>query len=89
MEKFGSGRARLAALDPLQRLKLAVEVASVKHAQLKTMSVLPHIVRHSTAMSLLHHESPSTTHMYVVEADLAIKERSLARLKQPEVKQAR
>ncbi len=57
--------------------------------------------RHSTAMSLLQsgadpceialwlgHESPSTTHMYV-EADLAMKERALARLKQPEVKQAR
>ena len=36
----------------------------------------------------LGHESPSTTHMYV-EADLAMKERALARLKQPEVKQAR
>jgi site-specific recombinase XerD len=84
-----------------QRLKLAVEAASVKHPQLKTMSVSPHIVRHSTAMSLLQawvdpceialwlgHESPSTTHMYV-EADLAMKERALARLKQPEIKQAR
>ena len=84
-----------------QRLKLAVEVASVKHAQLKTMSVSPHVVRNSTAMSLLQsgvdpceialwlgHESPSTTHMYV-EADLAMKERALARLKQPDVKQAR
>ena len=69
--------------------------------QLKTMTVSPHIVRHSTAMSLLQsgvdpceialwlgHESPSTTHMYV-EADLAMKERALARLKPPEVKQAR
>ena len=84
-----------------QRLKLAVEVASVKQGQLKTMSVSPHVARHSTAMSLLQsgvdpceialwlgHESPSTTHMYV-EADLAVKERALARLKQPEVKQAR
>jgi site-specific recombinase XerD len=94
------GRAMTRA-NVAQRLKLAVEVASVKHAQLKTMSVSPHIVRHSTAMSLLQsgvdpceialwlgHESPSTTHMYV-EADLAMKERALARLKQPEVKQAR
>ena len=84
-----------------QRLKLAVDAASVKHPQLKTMSVSPHVVRHSTAMSLLQsgadpceialwlgHESPSTTHMYV-EADLVMKERALARLKQPEVKQAR
>jgi len=94
------GRAMTRA-NVAQRLKLAVEVASVKHAQLKTMSVSPHIVRHSTAMSLLQsgvdpceialwlgHESPSTTHMYV-EADLAMKERALARLKQPEIKQAR
>jgi site-specific recombinase XerD len=84
-----------------QRLRLAVDAASAKHPQLKTMSVSPHIVRHSTAMSLLQagvdpceialwlgHESPSTTHMYV-EADLAMKERALARLKQPEIKQAR
>lgn len=94
------GRAMTRA-NVAQRLKLAVEVASVKHVQLKTMSVSPHIVRHSTAMSLLQsgvdpceialwlgHESPSTTHMYV-EADLAMKERALARLKQPEIKQAR
>lgn len=94
------GRAMTRA-NVAQRLKLAVEVASVKHTQLKTMSVSPHVVRHSTAMSLLQsgvdpceialwlgHESPSTTHMYV-EADLAMKERALARLKPPEVKQAR
>ena len=94
------GRAMTRA-NVAQRLKLAVEVASVKHVQLKTMSVSPHIVRHSTAMSLLQsgvdpceialwlgHESPSTTHMYV-EADLAMKERALARLKKPEIKQAR
>lgn len=94
------GRAMTRA-NVAQRLKLAVEVASVKHVQLKTMSVSPHIVRHSTAMSLLQsgvdpceialwlgHESSSTTHMYV-EADLAMKERALARLKKPEIKQAR
>ena len=84
-----------------QRLKLAVDAASAKYPALKTMSVSPHIVRHSTAMSLLQsgadpceialwlgHESPSTTHMYV-EADLAMKERALARLKQPDVKPSR
>lgn len=84
-----------------QRLKLAVKAATAKYPDLANMTVSPHIVRHSTAMSLLQsgadpceialwlgHESPSTTHMYV-EADLAMKERALARLKPPEVKPAR
>ncbi len=81
-----------------QRLKLAVQVASRKYPDLARMSVSPHMVRHATAMSLLQsgadpcdialwlgHESPATTHMYV-EADLAMKERALARLKAPHVK---
>lgn len=84
-----------------RRLAQAVEVATERYPELKTIRVSPHVIRHSTAMSLLQsgsdpceialwlgHESPSTTHMYV-EADLAMKERALARLKQPEVKQAR
>lgn len=83
------------------RLKLAVKAATTKYPDLAKMAVTPHIVRHSTAMSLLQsgaypcdialwlgHESPSTTHMYV-EADLAMKERALARLKPPEIKSAR
>lgn len=81
-----------------QRLKLYVQIASQKYPDLADMSVSPHMVRHATAMSLLQsgsdpcdialwlgHESPATTHMYV-EADLAMKERALARLKAPEVK---
>ncbi len=81
-----------------QRLKLAVQVASRKHPDPARLSVSPHMVRHATAMSLLQsgadpcdialwlgHESPATTHMYV-EADLAMKERALARLKAPNVK---
>ena len=35
------------------RLKLAVEAATVKHPELAKMVVSPHIIRHSTAMSLL------------------------------------
>ncbi|WP_055334829.1 tyrosine-type recombinase/integrase [Ralstonia solanacearum] len=81
-----------------QRLQLAVEAASIRYPELRSMKVSPHVVRHSTAMSLLQagtdaceialwlgHESPSTTHMYV-EADLAMKQRTLARLKPPEVR---
>ncbi len=84
-----------------QRLTLAVEAATAKYPDLANMSVSPHTVRHSTAMSLLQsganeseialwlgHESPSTTHMYV-EADMEMKERALARLKPPEIKPAR
>jgi integrase len=56
------------------------------------------MIRHTTAMHLLQsgvdisvialwlgHESPATTHQYV-EADLAMKERALARLQEPEAK---
>ena len=81
-----------------QRLKLAAEAATTKYPDLARMSVSPHIVRHSTAMSLLQsgadpcdialwlgHESPSTTHMYV-EADLAMKEKALARLEAPDTR---
>jgi site-specific recombinase XerD len=87
--------------DTLTPLALAVDAAAARHPEMKKARVSPHVVRHSTAMSLLQsgadpceialwlgHESPSTTHMYV-QADLAMKERALARLKQPEVKQAR
>jgi site-specific recombinase XerD len=81
-----------------QRLKLAVQIAAQRCPDLATTSVSPHMVRHATAMSLLQsgadpceialwlgHESPATTHMYV-EADMAMKERALARLKPPGVK---
>ena len=84
-----------------QRLKLAVQIASRKYPDLATMSVSPHMVRHATAMSLLQsgadpcdialwlgHESPATTHMYV-EADMAMTERALARLKAPNVQPTR
>lgn len=84
-----------------QRLKRAVAGASASHPELGKLAASPHVVRHSTAMALLQagaqatdialwlgHESPSTTHMYV-EADLAMKERTLARLKPPDVKRDR
>jgi site-specific recombinase XerC len=84
-----------------QRLKLAAAAATACHPELGKLSVSPHVVRHSTAMGLLQagtnvtdialwlgHESPSTTHMYV-EADLAMKERTLARLTPPDVRPTR
>jgi integrase/recombinase XerD len=76
-----------------QRLALAVEIARKRFPQLKSRSISPHTIRHTTAMHLLQsgvdmsvialwlgHESPTTTHMYL-EADLAMKERALNRLR--------
>ena len=75
-----------------QRLSLAVALAVRDHPHLKTRTISPHSIRHTTALHLLQsgvditvialwlgHESPSTTHMYV-EADLSMKERALQRL---------
>jgi site-specific recombinase XerD len=79
-----------------QRLKLAVARASAQEPSLLKKHVSPHVLRHTTAMHLLQagvpfnvislwlgHESATTTHRYV-EADLAMKEKALARLDQPD-----
>ncbi len=81
-----------------KRLALAVTAAAKLNAGLERHRITPHTVRHTTAMNLLQsgvdisvialwlgHESPATTHHYV-EADLAMKERALARLQEPEGK---
>jgi site-specific recombinase XerD len=81
-----------------KRLALAVTTATKINAGLENRRITPHTVRHTTAMNLLQsgvdisvialwlgHESPATTHHYV-EADLAMKERALARLQEPEEK---
>jgi site-specific recombinase XerD len=78
-----------------QRLALAVAAARTTQPQLAQRRISPHIIRHTTAMHLLQsgtgadtlalwlgHESPTTTHQYV-EADLAMKQRALARLNEP------
>ena len=79
-----------------QRLALAVKAAMSTTPSLAKRSISPHTLRHTTAMHLLQsgvdisvialwlgHESPTTTHQYV-EADVAMKEKALARLQDPE-----
>ena len=80
------------------RLALAVQHAMESQPALAKRKVSPHTIRHTTAMHLLQsgvdisvialwlgHESPVTTHHYV-EADMAMKERALARLHEPDSK---
>jgi site-specific recombinase XerD len=78
-----------------QRLKLAVARANAQQPGILKKKVSPHTLRHTTAMHLLQsgvpfnvialwlgHESATTTHRYV-EADLAMKQKALARLEAP------
>ena len=84
-----------------QRLNLAVARAAAQEPGILKKSVSPHTLRHTTAMHLLQsgvpfnvialwlgHESMTTTHRYV-EADLAMKEKALARLEPPNTKMRR
>jgi integrase/recombinase XerD len=84
-----------------QRLEIAIRIAAEKHPQLLKRVISPHTFRHTTAMHLLQsgvditvialwlgHESPATTHMYI-EADLAMKERALSKLRPPNTKAVR
>jgi site-specific recombinase XerD len=84
-----------------QRLQLAVARAAELHPDLRKRHISPHTIRHTTAMHLLQsgvafsvialwlgHESTTTTHRYV-EADLAMKEKALARLQPPNTKRPR
>ena len=79
-----------------QRLALAVAAATPTMPSLRNRRISPHTVRHTTAMHLLQsgesidgvalwlgHESPTTTHQYV-EANLAMKEKALAKLQDPD-----
>src|SRR6185437_16794670 len=78
-----------------KRLALAVQRARDPCPSLLKKRISPHTIRHTTAMHLLQsgvafnvialwlgHESPNTTHRYV-EADLAMKQKALARLDAP------
>jgi site-specific recombinase XerD len=84
-----------------QRLCLAVARATAEQHSLASKRVSPHTLRHTSAMHLLQsgvpfnvialwlgHESTTTTHRYV-EADLAMKEKALARLEAPDTKMGR
>jgi site-specific recombinase XerD len=84
-----------------QRLELAVRRAAAEEPSLLKKRVSPHTLRHTSAMHLLQsgvpfnvialwlgHESTTTTHRYV-EADLAMKEKALARLEAPDTKMRR
>jgi integrase len=79
-----------------QRLALAVVAATPKVPSLRDRHISPHTIRHTTAMHLLQsgepidgialwlgHESPTTTHQYT-EANLAMKEKALARMQDPD-----
>jgi site-specific recombinase XerD len=80
------------------RLDLAVARAAANLPSLASKRVCPHVLRHTTAMHLLQsgvpfnvialwlgHESTNTTHRYV-EADLAMKQKALARLEAPAIR---
>lgn len=84
-----------------QRLALAVTRAATEQPSLLKKRVSPHTLRHTSAMHLLQsgvpfnvialwlgHESTTTTHRYV-EANLAMKEKALARLEAPDTKMRR
>lgn len=84
-----------------QRLALAVSHAAQVQPDLLKKRISPHTLRHTCAMHMLQsgvpfnvialwlgHEKMTTTHIYV-EADLAMKERALARLEEPNTKMSR
>ncbi|MER9133267.1 tyrosine-type recombinase/integrase [Mesorhizobium sp. M0768] len=91
----------MARSNVTQRHELAVSAAAERYPQIARRSISPHTIRHSTAMHLLQsgvdisvialwlgHESPATTHMYL-QADLAMKERTLNRLQPMTASQTR
>ncbi len=77
------------------RLRMAVTNAIRSCPSLKSKTISPHVIRHTTAMHLLQagvdlsvialwlgHENITTTHQYI-EADMKMKEKALAKLQPP------
>jgi site-specific recombinase XerD len=99
---FPTMRGTKLSRDALERLvRKHTLVASQSCQSLAGKRVSPHVLRHSTAMDLLHHgvdqsvialwlghESVDTTQMYM-HADLRLKEKALARVAAPESKAGR
>lgn len=89
---FPSRRGTMLSRDAVERLVAKhARHASSTCASLRAKSVTPHVLRHTTAVTLLQagidrsvialwlgHESVETTQMYL-DADLSMKERALAR----------
>jgi len=99
---FPTTRGTKLSRDAMERLvhKYALK-ATASCPSLANKHVSPHVLRHSTAMDLLHHgvdqtvialwlghESVETTRIYV-HADLRLKEKALARVAAPEAKPGR
>ena len=91
---FVSNRGYRLSRDAVERIvRKYVNVASDNCPTLKSKRVSPHVLRHSTAMGLLHkgvdcmvialwlgHESVETTQMYI-HADLQLKEQAMEKTK--------
>lgn len=88
--------------DALEHLvKRHIKTASKSCPSLVGKRISPHVLRHSTAMDLLHHgidqtvialwlghESIDTTQIYI-HADMKLKEKALARMSNPDISPAR
>jgi integrase/recombinase XerD len=98
---FPTIRGTKLSRDAMERLVHKHTLAASKScASLTGKRISPHILRHSTAMELLHgvdqsvialwlgHESVETTQMYM-HADLRLKEKALARVTAPDSKGGR
>ena len=99
---FPTIRGSRLSRDALERLmRRHADVAARTCPSLASKRVSPHVLRHSTAMELLHHgvdqavialwlghECVETTQVYI-HADLRLKERALARVTAPDVKPGR